>query len=306
MEINNLWIVITTINEPTIAIKEYIALSKKYGFKVLIVGDVITPNTYQNLDCHFLSMEDQLIMESELGMSFPQRHYSRKNFGYTYAIKNGAGHIFDTDDDNIPYGDLIEYISGEANLQSYEQAGHINAYKFFVPQNIWPRGFPLREILKSENAENPLKNSNSSVVKDAVVQFMADGEPDVDAIYRLIDNKKVYFPHDSRSLLLSRDQFCPFNSQATLFPAKAFPLLYLPFTAPFRMTDIWRSFVYQIMRDTFNCDLIFSGAAVWQDRNEHDFLADFKDEILGYLHNEEILSAEFLADLPDNFQIDDL
>ncbi|MDA8893888.1 hypothetical protein N9I93_00180 [Amylibacter sp.] len=290
MDIKNLWVVITTINEPTVAIIKYIELSEKFGFKVLIVGDVITPSSYADLNCQFLSLDEQLEMEAKMGLSMPVRHYARKNLGYLHAISQGAAYIFDTDDDNIPYDNFIEFMQTDFQFSSYEQEGHINAYQFFVDQKIWPRGFPLREILASYDAKKPIVSNTDYKRIDSVVQFMADGEPDVDAIYRLVDNRKVYFPRDSRALRLSRTQFCAFNSQATLYPAKAFPLLYLPFTAPFRMTDIWRSFVFQLMRGKFDCDLTFAGAIVWQDRNEHDFLADFEDEILGYLHNEKILA----------------
>jgi uncharacterized membrane protein YkoI len=257
---------------------------------VLIVGDVITPSSYADLNCEFLSLDDQHEMEAKMGVSMPTRHYARKNFGYLYAISKGAAYIFDTDDDNIPYENFVEFLLTDFQFSSYDQEGHINAYQFFVDFKIWPRGFPLREILSSYNAKKPILNNIDGKTTDSVIQFMADGEPDVDAIYRLVDNRKVYFPRDSRALRLSRTQFCAFNSQATLYPAKAFPLLYLPFTAPFRMTDIWRSFIFQLMRDKFECDLNFAGAIVWQDRNEHDFLADFEDEILGYLHNEKILA----------------
>ncbi|VDM75263.1 unnamed protein product [Strongylus vulgaris] len=37
----------------------------------------------------------------------PENSYTRKNIGYLYAIKNGAKWIYDTDDDNKPYGGNI-------------------------------------------------------------------------------------------------------------------------------------------------------------------------------------------------------
>lgn len=290
MDIKNLWVVITTINEPTIAILKYIELSEAHGLNVLVVGDVITPEVYRDLNCHFLSIADQREMESKMGISMPVRHYARKNLGYLYATSQGASYIFDTDDDNIPYDNFTDFLQTKFDYYSYKKDGHINAYRFFVDQNIWPRGFPLREVCSSYADEPVFESKCAEKGKGLVVQFMADGEPDVDAIYRLVDNRKVYFPRSPRALWLSRKQFCAFNSQATLYTSGAFPLLYLPFTAPFRMTDIWRSFVFQIMRSEFECDLGFAGSIVWQDRNEHDFLADFEDEILGYLHNEQILA----------------
>lgn len=299
MKAMNLWVVITTINEPTLAISRYIELSKKYGFRVLIVGDVITPDTYKDLECEFLSIDDQKKTELSLGLNFPSRHYARKNFGYLYAISCGAEYIFDTDDDNIPYENFFEYINRSVTIESYSQPGFINAYRYFVDANIWPRGFPLREITKSYKFNELSKSKTLLDLSKNIVQFMADGEPDVDAIYRLIDNKKIYFPKDINVLALKRTQFCPFNSQATLIPKRAFLSLYLPFTAPFRMTDIWRSFVFQLEREHYDCDIVFAGAIVYQDRNPHDYLSDFKDEVLGYLHNEEICKMSAGMELSD-------
>jgi hypothetical protein len=288
MNLTNLWVVITTINEPTKAIHKYIELSKVNRFTVLIVGDESTPDSYQNLECEFLSFKSQKSLESEWGLNFPSRHYARKNFGYFYAISRGAEFIFDTDDDNIPYEDFGSYLVRKSTVDQVNSAGFVNAYRYFLDAPIWPRGFPLRHIIKSYELGEVRTYKAELDLKKNIVQFMADGEPDVDAIYRLIDNKKRYFRKDGSVLALSREQFCPYNSQATLIPRKAFLSLYLPFTAPFRMTDIWRSFMFQTCRNFYDCDLIFSGPIVYQDRNPHDYLADFKDELLGYLHNEEI------------------
>ena len=51
MDIKNIWVVITTINEPTIEILKYIKLSEAHGLNVLVVGDVITPEVYRDLNC---------------------------------------------------------------------------------------------------------------------------------------------------------------------------------------------------------------------------------------------------------------
>ena len=64
--------------------------------------------------------------------------------------------------------------------------------------------------------------------------------------------------------------------------------MYLPVTCTFRMTDIWRSFIVQrILRDT-DFKLIFEGPRVHQDRNQHNLMKDFEEEVPGYLGNEKI------------------
>lgn len=102
--------------------------------------------------------------------------------------------------------------------------------------------------------------------------------------------------------------WCPFNSQNTTWWKEAAPLLYLPSFCSFRMTDIWRSFVAQRIAWENGWTITFHSASVWQERNEHNLLKDFEDEVPGYLHNRKIckrLSGLELASGPAN-QIENL
>ena len=77
----------------------------------------------------------------------------------------------------------------------------------------------------------------------------------------------------------------------TLFFREAFPALYLPCHVSFRMTDIWRSFVAQAALWTQDKRIAFRSATVVQERNEHNLMKDFRDEVDGYLRNDEIATA---------------
>lgn len=81
-------------------------------------------------------------------------------------------------------------------------------------------------------------------VECPIQQGLADNNPDVDAIYRLILPFPTIF-RKGRKVALGNNSWSPFNSQNTTWWKKAFPLLYLPSYCSFRMTDIWRSFVAQ-------------------------------------------------------------
>jgi hypothetical protein len=85
--------------------------------------------------------------------------------------------------------------------------------------------------------------------------------------------------------------WCPFNSQNTSWWPQAYPLLYLPAHCSFRMTDIWRSFVAQRIAWANDWGILFHEPTVWQDRNEHNLMRDFADEVPGYLHNREMGAA---------------
>jgi hypothetical protein len=62
------------------------------------------------------------------------------------------------------------------------------------------------------------------------------------------------------------------------------------------MTDIWRGFVAQKILHAGDMGVLFSAPSVTQQRNEHDLMKDFYDEISGYLNNGEIVRE--LEELP--------
>jgi len=97
-------------------------------------------------------------------------------------------------------------------------------------------------------------------------------------------------------IALTKGSWCPFNSQNTTWWKDAFELLYLPAYCSFRMTDIWRSFIAQRIAWLNGWAILFHGPTMIQQRNVHNLLRDFNDEIPGYLHNSEIREA--LESLP--------
>src|SRR5690348_250734 len=92
------WIVVTTIQYPTEALKKLARLS---DWQLLVIGDKKTPKDwYLDEKCIYLSPEEQEKLPYELVKHLPWNHYSRKNIGYLYAIEHGARLIYETDDDN--------------------------------------------------------------------------------------------------------------------------------------------------------------------------------------------------------------
>lgn len=278
----NKWIVVTTIHEPTVAIKSFSELTEK-GWSVVVVGDLKTPRNWDCPGITFLSIEQQHSLFGQFSQLIPNNHYSRKNLGYLYAISNGAECILETDDDNIPYDNFGKNVQPSVSAIPISGSRWVNIYKYFTNAHIWPRGLPLDEI------------SSIGIVAQAerttcypIHQFLADEDPDVDAIYRLVNNKSVIFDPDVGNYELSEGCWTPFNSQNTMFFREAFPLLYLPSNVSFRMTDIWRSFVAQRALWVNGRSVVFRPSTVRQVRNEHNLLEDFKSEIVGYVNNKRI------------------
>ncbi|MCX6180924.1 MAG: STELLO glycosyltransferase family protein [Bacteroidetes bacterium] len=250
----------------------------------VVIGDTKSPATFELEGCDFWSVEKQLILPYELAKITPTRHYSRKNLGYLIAIEKGAEEIVETDDDNIPRAEFWNEKNREAKGNHFEDKGWVNVYKYFTKEKIWPRGFPLEDLHK----EQPdLASCSVKTTSCPIQQGLADENPDVDAVYRLTYPLPLNFEIKNR-LLLGKNSWSPFNSQNTHWFKEAFPLLYLPSYCSFRMTDIWRSYVAQRIAWECGWSVLYHEPTVWQERNEHNLMKDFEDEIPGYNNNSRI------------------
>jgi hypothetical protein len=198
-------------------------------------------------------------------------------------MKNGAEVVIETDDDNMPLDRFWEKREKVVKARSVEYNGWVNVYKYFSSENIWPRGFSLEHI------KDRVPKLGKELETEALIQQgLVDKNPDVDAIYRLVNELPVNFKTNLK-VYLDRNTFCPFNSQNTTWFKEAFPLMYLPSYCSFRMTDIWRSFVAQRIAWEYGWGILFHESTVKQERNEHNLMEDFRDEVVGYSNNNEIM-----------------
>jgi len=81
------YIIITTINPKSKSIVEF---EKKNDWKMIIVGDKKSVPISSSKNLTFLSIDDQKKTGFEFEKICPFNHYTRKNIGYLYAIKNDA------------------------------------------------------------------------------------------------------------------------------------------------------------------------------------------------------------------------
>lgn len=268
--------VVTTIQPPTPAI---LALAARKDGQCVVVGDKKTPKDWNAPPAIYLPWNAPQTAYFALTPLLPYNHYCRKNLGYLFAMRSGADEIYETDDDNMPEPD-ISFPPMRGTYDAIEREDDwVNIYQFFAsaPEpNIWPRGLPLSLITRKED----LSTSRRQVAV-AVWQGLADNEPDVDAIYRLTCNKPYIFAK-RRPIALGHGAWCPFNTQNTLFYEPAFELLYVPATVSFRFSDILRGIVCQAALHAHGMHLGFTGASVRQERNEHDYMHDFEQEIPMY------------------------
>jgi hypothetical protein len=275
-------IVITSIQPPTPSVIATLTKARQSGLRIIVIGDRKTPVADWPEGINFVSIGDQLGLGYTLASELPENHYSRKNIGYLIAMSRQSPLIFDTDDDNAPLG------SWQARPLSVLARpclakGWINAYRWFSDAHVWPRGLPLAEARHRDAAG---LGAPAEVISP-IQQGLANGSPDVDAVWRLLMDQDITF-RDEVSVHLPPGAWCPFNSQSTWWFPDAYPLMYLPSLVSFRMTDIWRSFVAQRCLWALGHGVVFHGPEMFQDRNPHNLLRDFEQEVPGYLGNERI------------------
>jgi hypothetical protein len=292
-------VVVTSISAPNSELREVAAQCKARGFSFYVIGDVPSPADFSIDGCEFFSLDRQSKTGLKTAELLPTRHYSRKNIGYLLAIRTRPALLLETDDDNMPLSPFWEPRQPRLRVPAVSLNGWTNIYAYFTEANIWPRGLPLDAV----HAQLPEFESLPELELNCPIQpALANEDPDVDAIYRLLLPLPVSFRTDRR-VALAAGSWCPFNSQNTAWFPEAFPLLYLPSYCSIRMTDIWRSFVAQRIAWENGWCVLFNGPDVFQKRNQHNLMRDFVDEVPGYLNNRAIgtrLEALALKAGPEN------
>jgi len=302
------WIVVTSIFQPSPATRMLGKMTRQ-GWCFVVVADTNGPAEYDDVEgVIYLTVERQRALHYQIVPKTPWRHFGRKNIGFLYAIAHGAKVIYDTDDDNrlkelsIP---LIGFKPGSSVPEEKpvnvsrpvnDRASNVfNPYPSFQPTcgHIWPRGLPL-DFVQGKNVENWTLQEAQLERPPAVQQFLADEDPDVDAIFRLTKPLPCHFkglpdglPKD---MAIPPGVLLPYNAQATAHLYDAFWGLLLPVTVHGRVSDIWRAYLTQKLLWDIGQVVSFSPAYVVHDRVAHDYLKDFQSESDLYLKSTAMVS----------------
>lgn len=299
---NKISIVVTSINLMSENMKKLSDMSVECGGGgMFMIADQKSTVPWSHPNINYVSIEDQLEGEfSQLALLLPKNHYSRKNLGYLLAVASNAEWIYETDDDNFPKEGILW------NDQKFRQSrqvvmntsGWANPYQEFRPTDsegnivrIWPRGLPLEAIKSRDFKGKSMTNSIGAVSYTPLISGLVDGDPDVDAIYRLTSTLPINFLEDNLVVTLGEDTFAPFNSQNTFWHSSLISLMYLPITTAFRVTDILRSYVCLAILQAKNTTISFISSNAAQIRNEHNLIHDFKDELLLYTDADRIMKS---------------
>ena len=259
------------------------------NWQCVIAGDTISKPIRSTESLIFYSIIDQLSSSYSYAKLAPTRNYCRKNLAYLKAMEMGADVIVETDDDNIPYDEFFREREDTFDVKTVNNEGFVNVYSYFTEYNrIWPRGFSLEDL----KIELPPYDSLPIENKYCPIQSgLVNGEPDVDAIYRLIFDLPFEFEHKQRKIALARNSWCSFNTQNTTFFKEYFPLMYQPATPMFREADIIRSLVTQRILWENGLSMIYHSPNLYQKRNPHNLINDLREEVRLYGLTKEISIA---------------
>lgn len=327
------WGVLTTIFEPTIAVKR---VADMPSWCIVVIADTKTPGNYVNLlakvreknvnttvtkeslrttndsldNVFFFSVEKQKEWEQtdgplgEFTRNLPWKHFSRKNLGFLFSILHGAEVVFDFDDDNYIKLDAKNgkpmNIFPETNVDNGKRTlfnvsvvsigihafnHHIIMHpSIIVNETSWARGFPL-DLIRNKNTHGRIAYQTDVHLKSrteeiGVIQYLADGDPDIDAIHRLSKPLPMTFNFGEAAhpVIVPKHAYAPYNAQATIHTKNALWATLLPATVPGRVSDIWRSFLAQCIFADAGLRLVFAPPKISQKRNYHNYLADFEAE----------------------------
>jgi hypothetical protein len=308
------WAVVTTIFEASTTIHRQVKLKE---WCLVVVFDKKLPPTYNtkwfagegNQAVVLLYPDDQMAMKLDFVDRLPWNSFGRKNVGYLYAIAHGAKVIWDFDDDNMlkfwipdaapPFVPTLDSsIPLDSTVECTEPENHnwptFNPYPHLGAPSLpsWPRGLPLDDIKEIKCSNTTVKNVTINSSRIAVLQSLADYQPDVDAIYRFTMPAPFWFMkiNETKPLLVPDGVFTPYNAQATLHFKQGFWGLYLPITVTGRVSDIWRSYIAK--RLFWEADLkmgFLPKPLVVQDRNLHNLLGDLEAERDLYMKSKQLV-----------------
>lgn len=275
-----MFIVSTSINSPTEATLKFREIAKRRGWVFVMVGDKKTPHHFyenlQNDSFVYLNPDFQEKEYPNLSNILGWNTIQRRNIGFVFSYNQGARKIATVDDDNIPYDtwgqDSLIGQNISVDIWHNTSVPTFDCYSVTNASDIcWQRGYPLDYVRYRKNIEYKGKK----IQKVLIQNNLPDGDPDIDAINRLVQRPIVKFdaidPYSS-------DQLSIFNSQNTLIDRSIFPYYSVwPYLG--RFDDLAAGIYAQYHTKTRP---VFCKSSVYQDRNQQDLITNLEKEIVGY------------------------
>lgn len=277
----------TTIHMPTV-LRYLRALDggKTIDIAFFVVADQKTPNDAAKLcasiaNTFYISTADQIKLGWETTKHLPWNSITRRGIGVLEALKWGADILIAFDDDNLPlHGDYFLQFQ-TALIQPFDGLLASSTSDWFDPgEHLLPRaphrGFPHGK--QGTHQFEPITDVQVGVCAGLVL-----GDPDISAVERLANAPNV---HSASALLQSgfvvdpRETWTVFNTQNTAYRRALAPaMLMCPQFG--RYDDIIASLITQRVMAGQGWCVRQGQPFVYQQRNEHDLIADLALELWG-------------------------
>ena len=254
----------------------------------------------------YLRPEDQerWTVSEALGWNCVQR----RNIALLEALDWGADTVTTIDDDNYPLTtDFFERtdsaLRGSAPHTLVSSAsGWWNAGSLLDPP-VTLRGFPYSQRHRQPELTREVELVNA--LQPGVVAHQVIGDPDVDAVERIVTRPEVRRYRADTNVVLASGTWCPFNSQATTYTRELAPLMFV-WPGVGRYDDVWASYLAQRVMQALGRHVVFGFPLVRQDRNTHDDLTDLENELYGMRYTDLVVEVLRGLDLPEDTGVWDL
>ena len=144
----------------------------------------------------------------------------------------------------------------------------------------WARGFPLENILDESTFGSVESVATMPMEQVGVIQYVANVNPDVDAVHRLTKPLPMFFLDESKSspIRVPPTTSVPYNAQATIHHRPALFALLLPITVKSRVSDIWRAYYAGPLFRDIGVSVLFAPPKIDQIRTAHNYIGDMNAE----------------------------
>ena len=283
----------------------------------VVIGDRKTPveakrwaldlASRHGIPLEFLDCDDQVVYLRrfpELADHLPWNSIQRRNIGLLRAFELGCDPVITIDDDNFlldaDFVGLHSMAGMEVTLDSLNSSsGWVDVCRDLeelrgVP--FYHRGFPPGQRWKPQ--ETTVGSRSGRVVVNAGLWL---GDPDVDALQRLVYPVEVVRYRRDGNFALELGTWSPFNSQNTSLAREVLPAYFLSPRIG-RFDDIWASYVVCRIADQLGHMIAFGQPLVRQERNPHDYWKDLdlerepmqvSDRLCSHLRKIELAGSDF-------------
>jgi len=218
---------------------------------------------------------------------------ARRNIAFLEALKWGADVIYSWDNDNLPVDTAHFWHFENSNFELFNgikitgsdtlrarSGGAVDSERWFDPGSLLipatrHRGFPH---------DKPISKLASSVTdaRIGVAAGLVIGDPDIDAATRMEHRPDISSVHilGSTGAVVDPHTWTVFNSQNTAVIRELMPAWFM-MPGVGRHDDIYASLIVQRVARERDLHVYFGPPFTYQQRNEHNLVADLRNEIDG-------------------------